>query len=107
MPGWRIAVRQLTLHGIIDDATGEVAAAAFRPAETLEGYVTVMIEGLRRKGVPLALYSDQHAMFHPPKGKPTLEQELAGETNSTIAPPLAGNMTVCKPYSVFFGLPSR
>lgn len=72
----------LTLHGIIDDATGEVVAATFRPTETLEGYVTVMIEGLRRKGVPLALYSDQHSIFHPPKGKPTLEQELAGEPPS-------------------------
>ena len=29
--------QQLTLHGIIDDATGEVIAAAFRPTETLEG----------------------------------------------------------------------
>jgi len=70
---------ELTLHGIIDDATGEVIAAAFRPTETLEGYVAVMMEGLRRKGVPLALYSDQHSIFHPPKGKPTLEQELAGQ----------------------------
>jgi transposase len=73
---------QLTLHGIIDDATGEVIAAAFRPTETLEGYVTVMIEGLRRKGVPLALYSDCHSIFHPPKGKRTIEQELAGEPQS-------------------------
>ena len=70
---------ELTLHGIIDDATGEVIAATFRPTETLEGYVTVMIEGLRRKGVPLALYSDRHSIFCPPQGKLTLEQELAGQ----------------------------
>src|SRR5690606_12195560 len=70
---------ELTLHGIIDDATGEVIAAAFRPTETLEGYVAVMMEGLRRKGVPLALYSDQHSIFHPPKGTPTHEQELPGQ----------------------------
>jgi transposase len=70
---------QLTLHGIIDDATGEVIAAAFRPTETLEGYVTVMTEALRRKGVPLALYSDRHSIFRPPKGERTIEQELAGE----------------------------
>jgi hypothetical protein len=73
---------QLTLHGIIDDATGEVIAAVFRPTETLEGYVTVMTEGLRRKGVPLALYSDGHSIFCPPKGKRTIEQELAGEPQS-------------------------
>jgi len=70
---------ELTLHGIIDDATGEVIAATFRPTETLEGYVAVMIEGLRRKGVPLALYSDRHSIFCPPQGKLTLEQELAGQ----------------------------
>ena len=44
--------------------------------------MTVMIEGLRRKGVPLALYSDGHSIFHPPKGKRTIEQELAGEPQS-------------------------
>mgnify|MGYP001472029252 CR=1 FL=1 len=57
----------LTLHGIIDDATGEVVAAAFRPTETLEGSVPVMMEGLKRKGVPLALYSDQHSSFIRPR----------------------------------------
>lgn len=31
-----------------------------------------MINALRRKGIPLSLYSDQHAIFHPPKGKLTL-----------------------------------
>ena len=69
----------LTLHAIIDDATGELVAAVFRPTETLEGYTTAMIDALRKKGVPLALYSDQHSIFHPPKGKLTLEQELAGQ----------------------------
>lgn len=69
----------LTLHAIIEDATGEVVAAAFRSTETLEGCVTVMIDALRRKGVPLSLYSDQHSIFHPPKGKLTLEQEPAGQ----------------------------
>jgi len=73
---------QLVLHAIIDDATGEVLAAVFRLSETLEGYVTVMIEALRRKGVPLALYSDRHSIFCSPKGKPTLEQELAGQPAS-------------------------
>ena len=73
---------QLVLHAVIDDATGEVLAAVFRPTETLEGYVTVMIIALRRKGVPLALYSDRHSIFCSPKGKPTLEQELAGQPAS-------------------------
>jgi len=82
---------QLTLHGIIDDATGEVLAAVFRSTETLEGYVTVMIEAIRRQGVPLALYSDRHTIFRSPKEELTLEQELAGETKplSTFGKALA------------------
>ena len=73
---------QLALHGIIDDATGEVIAAVFRPTETLEGYVAVMTEALRRKGVPLSLYSDRHSIFRPSKGGRTVEQELAGKPQS-------------------------
>lgn len=34
----------LTIHAIIDDATGEVVSAAFRPTVILEGCVTVMID---------------------------------------------------------------
>lgn len=70
----------LTLHGIIDDATGEVLGAVFRPTETFEGYVTAMIQALRRKGVPMALYSDRHTIFRSPKEELSVEQELAGET---------------------------
>jgi hypothetical protein len=70
----------LTLHGVIDDATGEVLGAVFRPTETFEGYAAVMMQALRRKGVPMALYSDRHTIFRSPKEELTLEQELAGET---------------------------
>lgn len=73
---------QMVLHAIIDDATGEVLAAVFRPQETLEGYAAAMCEALRRKGVPLALYSDRHTIFSSPKSNPSFEQELAGQPAS-------------------------
>lgn len=71
---------KLTLHGAIDDATGEVVAATFRFTETQEGYYSVMRQGIETYGIPLGLYSDKHTIFRSPNEKVTLEQELAGKT---------------------------
>ena len=68
------------LHAAIDDATGTVVAAVFRPTECREGYSRVMQQGIRKYGVPLSLYSDRHMIFRLPNEKLTVEQELAGET---------------------------
>ena len=47
----------------VDDATGTVAQAIFRPTEDTRGYL-VLLEGLVLQwGIPLALYSDRHAAF--------------------------------------------
>nr|WP_019004700.1 ISNCY family transposase [Cohnella laeviribosi] len=70
---------QLTLHAAIDDATGTIVGAVFRPMETLEGYFTVMQQGIEKYGLPLGLYSDRHTIFRSPKESLTLEQELAEE----------------------------
>ncbi|WP_240421817.1 ISNCY family transposase [Paenibacillus periandrae] len=70
---------RLTLHAAIDDATGQVVGAVFRPTETREGYFTVMRQAIETYGVPLGLYSDRHNIFRSPNEKLTLEQELAGE----------------------------
>lgn len=70
---------ELTLLGAIDDATGQVVSAVFRPTETQEGYFSVMHQAIEVNGIPLALYSDRHTIFRSPKEKLTLEQELAGE----------------------------
>jgi len=69
----------LTLHGAIDDATGVVVGAVFRPTETREGYFAVMRQAIETYGRPLGLYSDRHNIFRSPNEKLTLEQELAGE----------------------------
>ena len=50
----------------VDDATGTVPCALFRPEEDAMGYL-LLIEGMiERLGVPLALYSDRHAVFKRP-----------------------------------------
>src|SRR5919197_3465009 len=53
----------LTLVGAIDDATGVVPWACFREQEDAQGYFEVLRETVRRKGVPLAVYSDRHGIF--------------------------------------------
>lgn len=67
------------LHAAIDDATGIVVGAVFRPNECREGYSVVMQQGIKEYGVPLGLYSDRHTIFRSPNEKLTVEQELAGE----------------------------
>src|SRR3990172_9206677 len=52
----------LTLVGAIDDATGKVPYALFREQEDAQGYFLLLSEGIRKKGIPLALYSDRHGI---------------------------------------------
>ena len=74
----------LSLVGAIDDATGEVLSARFREQEDAHGYFEVMREVVRRRGVPLALYADRHAIFVLTKNaRLTLEEELAARRQPT------------------------
>ena len=47
----------------VDDATGSAVHALFRPAEDARGYFLLLEEIVRRRGIPLALYSDRHGVF--------------------------------------------
>src|SRR3990170_4241746 len=70
----------LTLVGAIDDATGDVPFALFREQEDAQGYLLLVREVVRKRGVPLALYSDRHRIFQSEAKEPlTLEEELAGK----------------------------
>ena len=70
----------LTLVGAIDDATGDVPYAIFRQQEDAQGYLLLLREVVRRRGVPLALYSDRHQIFQSGAQEPlTLEEQLAGK----------------------------
>src|SRR4030066_114384 len=68
----------LILIAAIDDATGEIPFALFRPQEDAAGYFLLLRQIVQRHGLPLALYADRHTIFQSPK-QATLEQELAGE----------------------------
>lgn len=61
---------------VVDDATGVVAVGRFRPAEDARGCFQLMEQVIGQFGLPLALYTDRHAVFKP-VGK---RSELPGAT---------------------------
>ena len=59
----------------VDDATGAVDNAVFRTGEDTRGYF-MLLEGLiERWGIPLALYSDRHAVFKHNARQPEMAAE--------------------------------
>ena len=52
-----------TLLLAVDDATGSVVNALFCQQEDSHNYFLLMQNLLRRCGIPLALYTDRHAVF--------------------------------------------
>jgi transposase len=72
---------RMSLHGIIDDATGKVLGLYFRMEEDTIGYMQMLKQMLMNYGVPDSLYSDRHTIFFSPKmGNLSIEEELAGKT---------------------------
>jgi len=78
---WFFDDRQYSLHGAVDDATGEILSLFFTPTECMEGYFEVVRDIVIANGVPLAVYVDRHTIFRSPDaGKLTLDDELSGKT---------------------------
>lgn len=68
---------RLALIAAIDDATGKLAYARFRPSEDQAGYLLMLRSLAQRFGLPEALYHDRHTILRSPK-EPSIEDELAG-----------------------------
>jgi transposase len=64
----------LTLVGAIDDATN-YAWAQFTEAETTWAYLLLMRQIVLKHGLPLALYSDRHDIFHA-RREPSIVEQL-------------------------------
>lgn len=78
---WIIGGERMTLHGAIDDATGEILALFFTKNECMEGYFEIIRQIITNHGIPLNIYCDRHTIFISPNdGKVTIEQELDGKT---------------------------
>ena len=54
---------RLTLLLAVDDATGTVPYALFREQEDTQGYFLLLRGVIERYGIPLAVYTDRHAVF--------------------------------------------
>lgn len=67
----------MALLGAIDDATGKVVFAHFRPSEDQIGYLLMLRTVAGTHGLPHSLYHDRHTILRSPK-QATLEDELAG-----------------------------
>jgi hypothetical protein len=77
---WIIGGKSCTLHGAVDDATGEILALFFAPNECLEGYFEIIRQIVSNHGVPMSLYCDRHSIFVSPKdGKLSIDEQLEGK----------------------------
>ena len=69
---------RLSLHGAIDDATSQVLALHFRPAEDLHGYARVLQQVFTTYGLPVALYGDGISILVRNDAHWSLDEQLAG-----------------------------
>ncbi len=72
--------QNVSLHGAIDDATGKILALYFMPTECLEGYFELIRLIIKKHGIPLSFYADQHTIFQATSKKNlSIADELSGQ----------------------------
>jgi hypothetical protein len=75
---------EISLIGVIDDATGKVPHALFREQEDSQGYVLLLQQIVQTHGIPVALYHDRHGIFErAPADKESIEEQLEGKRTPT------------------------
>jgi len=75
---------RMSIVGAIDDASGEVLHALFRPQEDTEGYFRLLEGMVLGYGIPVAVYHDGHTIFEPPQNaSDTIEAQLSGKKRLT------------------------
>jgi hypothetical protein len=70
---------RLTLLAAIDDATGRLEAAVFRPPEDTQGSYLLLWQLVEQQGRPLALSHDRHRIFRPLAPAAGTQEERAAE----------------------------
>ena len=92
---------QFTILFAVDDATGCVPGALFCDHEDTSSYFLLMQGLIRRRGIPLALYTDRHAVFkhrseYQPAGTPTqfgrAMEELGTQLIFALSPQAKGRV---------------
>ena len=74
---------RLTALGLQDDATGKILAAQFFPSESAAGYLSLLRQLLRHRGIPLAFYGDRSGIFVRNDDFWSVEEQLAGKRQPT------------------------
>jgi len=73
-----------TLLAAIDDATGKVLGAVFRPQEDAQGYFLLLRMIVEQYGCPLAVYRDRHGIFQRGRNRnQTIADQLEDQPNHT------------------------
>ena len=68
---------ELSLHGAIDDASGDIVGLYLCEEECLKGYFEIVRQMVNVHGIPLSTYSDKHTiLFSPKKAKLSIEDQL-------------------------------
>ncbi len=76
--------KRLCLMAAIDDATGELLPGVhFAEKETSVGYLRLLRDMLRHKGIPQTAYGDRHSSLKRNDSHWSLEEELAGVREKT------------------------
>jgi len=77
---WFGGKAKYALHGGVDDATGKITGAYMTKNECLHGYFETMRQTVEQNGVPIAAYTDRHAIFRSQKAdRLTIEEQLSGK----------------------------
>lgn len=84
----------ITLLAAIDDATNETFAL-FRHHEDTAGYLQLLRQVIRKRGIPLSVYSDRHTLFSAPSNsKPSVEDQLQAKTPQSQFARAAEELTI-------------
>ncbi len=73
-----------TLVGAIDDASGQILALAVRDEEDMHGYMAMLGQILRERGIPLTLYGDRFGALVRNDDHWSIEEQLAGSQRPTL-----------------------
>jgi len=81
--GWKAAALASPPSVCRDDATGKILAAQFFPSESAAGYLALLRQLLRHRGIPLAFYGDHSGIFVRNDDFWSVEEQLAGKQQPT------------------------
>jgi transposase len=72
--------KRYTIHGGIDDATGQVTSLYMCKNECLQGYFQMFRQTIENFGIPVSVYADRHTIFRSPnKDKSMIDTEIKAQ----------------------------